>query len=204
VTLLAGSLAALSLVIESGSYLSLDSDTEVVIVPTAAAFVGAAQAAIECSQVIADLGARIEALMVLHRASSEEEYFARRVREAHAVVLCDGSALHAKSVWRDTAVGEAIREARTLVAVGSVASVLGETMIDPRGGAPGVGLGYRSGIVVTVPQSEDQLARARSLLGRTQIFTVLGPTGVLLGEGESWRRVEGEVTATRGEQRVEL
>jgi len=79
--------------------------------------------------------------MVVDRVSAGENHFATRIVEASLVVLCDGSALHARSVWRDTPVGEALARARSLVAVGASASVLGEVMIDPRGGAPTTGLG---------------------------------------------------------------
>ncbi len=199
-----GSLAALADLVERGDVLTLTTDSDVVIVPTAAAFVGAPQAAIAASSTLSVSGARMEALMVLDRTSSSDEYFARRVREADAVVVCDGSALHAASVWRDSALGEAMRHARTLICVGSVSSVLGETMIDPRGGAPGVGLGYRTGLVITTPQGADQMARTRSLLGREVTLAVLGATGVLVGEHGSWRHVTGDVVVTRGEDPAEL
>jgi cyanophycinase len=142
--------------------------------------------------------------MHIDRSSSDEPYFANRVRQADVVVLSDGSALHAKSVWHETPIGEAIRDAQFVIAVGSVASVLGDTMIDPRGGAPTMGLGYRHGIVLATSASDEQLSRTRTLLGDDQTLAVLGPSGVLHGDGERWRVVTGEVTATRGHETVEL
>ncbi len=142
--------------------------------------------------------------MLTDRSSGDEPMFARRVADADVVVLSGGSALHARSVWLDTPVGEAIRNAETLIAVGSAASVLGDTMIDPRGGAPTSGLGYRSGLVITGPENVEQLARTRALLGEREILAVLGPSGVLHHDGASWRRVSGDVLATRGEKSVEL
>ena len=127
--------------------------------------------------------------MHLDRSSSDEPYFAQRVREADIVVLSDGSPLHAKSVWHQTPIGEAIRDAPLVVTIGSVSSVLFDTMIDPRGGAPTTGLGYREGLVVTTSASEEQLARTRTLLGDDAILAVLGASGVLHGDGARWRVV---------------
>jgi hypothetical protein len=130
-TIAVGSLDALRDVLAQGDPLRVTSDTDVILVPTAAAFVGAAESAIELSSLFEEYEAKIEALMNLDRSSSDEPYFARRILEADLVVLSDGSALHAKSVWHASSVGEAIRDARRLVAIGSVSSVLGEVMIDP-------------------------------------------------------------------------
>ena len=101
------------------------------------------------------------------------------------------------------AFGDAINAAATLVAIGAVASVLGEVMIDPRGGAPTTGLGYRGGAALSVPASEEQMARTRSLL-RDVALVVIGPSGVVHHDGERWRVVAGDVVVTRGHDVVEL
>lgn len=199
-----GSLAALGQFISRGEHFAVTSETDVVIVPTAAAFVGATQAAIDLSTLFEASGASVEALMHLDRSSSDEPYFALRVREADIVVLSDGSPLHAKSVWHQAPIGESIRDARLVFTMGSVTSVLFETMIDPRGGAPTMGLGYRDGLVVTTSASEEQLSRTRTLLGERAVLVVLGESGVLRGEGARWRAVAGDVTVTRGHDEVEL
>jgi hypothetical protein len=199
-----GSLAALGNSLTRGELFVVTSETDVVIVPTAAAFIGATEAAIDLSMVLEGDGARVEALMHLDRSSSDEPYFAKRIREANIVVLSDGSPLHAKSVWHQTPIGEAIRDAPLVVTIGSVSSVLFDTMIDPRGGAPTTGLGYREGLVVTTSASEEQLSRTRALLGDDNILAVLGASGVLHGVGGRWRVVTGEVTTTRGHDEVEL
>jgi hypothetical protein len=199
-----GSLAAFSDLLAQGELLVVTSETDVVIVPTAAAFVGATEAAIELSRVFEPSGARVEALMHLDRSSSNESYFAQRAREADIVVLSDGSPLHAKSVWHQTPIGEALRDAPLIVTIGSVASVLFPTMIDPRGGAPTMGLGYREGLVVTTWATEEQLTRTRTLLGDDDVLAVLGDSGVLHGEDAHWRVVTGDVTTTRGQSEVEL
>jgi hypothetical protein len=203
-TLVTGSLEALGEVVTKGELISLSSDTDVVVVPTAAAFTGLAEAAIELSLLFEDSGAKVEALMISDRSSSAEPYFVERIRSADLVVLCDGSALHAKSVWHGSPVGEALRDARCLAAVGSVASLLGEVMIDPRGGAPTTGLGYRSGLAIGVTASDDQLSRTRTLLGSDVTLAILGPRGVIYLDGATWCRANDDVVVTRAHDIVEL
>ena len=105
-----GSIDALRDVLSRRSAIVLPKRADVVIVPTASAFSGAEAAAVELAELFEASGAKVEALMNVSRDSSDEPHFAQRVRDADLVVLSDGSALHAKSVWRGTLVGEAIRE----------------------------------------------------------------------------------------------
>jgi hypothetical protein len=203
-TIAVGSLDALRDVLAVGDPLRVASDTDVILVPTAAAFVGAAESAIELSTLFEEYDAKIEALMNLDRSSSDESYFVRRIREADLVVLSDGSALHVKSVWHASAVGEAIRDAERLVAIGSVSSVLGEVMIDPRGGAPTTGLGYRDGPVMSIFASDEQLQRTRTLLGAKVLLAVLGERGAVYGDGVRWRALTDDVVVTRGHEVVAL
>jgi len=202
-TMAVGSLGALGDLVASDAF-DLESGSDVVVVATAAAFVGAERATLDVAELFASRDVAVEALMNIDRHSSDEPYFARRVREADLVVLVDGSPLHAKSVWHGSAVGEAIRDTVRLVAVGSVASVLGATMIDPRGGAPTTGLGYRDGLVIGVVESPEKLTRTRALLGPNVTFALLGPRGVVRYDGERWRVVSGDVIVTRGEDVVGL
>jgi len=199
-----GSIEALAEVLRRAEPIPLTSETDVVILPTAAAFSGAETASIDLASLFEAYGAKVEALMNINRASSDEPYFARRLRDADLVVLSDGSALHARSVWRESLVGEAIGDARVVVALGPVASVLGQVMIDPRGGAPTNGLGLFEGVVLGVGASDDQLARTRSLLGDERTFVVLGPRGAVHFDGTTWRRLTSDVVTTRGANLVEL
>jgi cyanophycinase-like exopeptidase len=200
----AGSIDALRDVLGQGTVIVLPEGADVVIVPTASVFSGAEAAAIELAHLFETGGAKVEALMNISRDSSDEPHFAQRVHDADLVVLSDGSALHAKSVWRGTLVGEAIRESHRVAAIGSVASVLGDVMVDPRGGAPTIGLGYVSGLVVGVSASEEQLARTRVLLGEDATFAVLGRLGVVHFDGTNWRVITADVVTTRGAEPVEL
>ncbi len=202
-TLAVGSLGAAREVLLAGE-VGVARDADVVVVPTAAAFTGAAPAAVAAAEALSDLDARVEAVMVTDRAGAAEPYFAQRVAAADVVVLCDGSALHARSVWRDTPVGAAIDAARLVLAVGSVASVLGDVMVDPRGGAPTTGLGYRPGPVLCAPASAEQLSRTRSLLGGAVTLVVLGPGGAVVGVDGVWRVLRDDLVITRGDAAATL
>jgi hypothetical protein len=197
-----GSLDALRTLLRDGP-LELAADADVVIVPTAAAFTGILEAALHTSAVFDDLDVSVEALMVSDRAATNDDYYAKALHKADLVVLCDGSALHARAVWRANDFGNAINAASMLVAIGEVASALGDVMIDPRGGAPTTGLGYRGGAALSVPASEEQMARTRSLLSEVTLI-VLSPSGVVRHDGEKWELVAGDVTVTCGHDVVEL
>jgi cyanophycinase-like exopeptidase len=203
-TVLVGSLEVLAEVLAKGELLDVSPDTDVVVVPTGAAFTGLTEATLELAAAFEASGAKVEALMIGERSACFEPHFVERILGADLVVLSDGSALHAKSAWHTTPVGEAIRAAPRLVAVGSCASVLGEVMIDPRGGAPTNGLGYRPGIAIGVNASEEQLTRTRTLLGSEVTLAVLGPRGVVHFDGSTWRRASDDVVVTRGHEIVEL
>jgi hypothetical protein len=201
-TFAVGSLVALGSLLRDGP-LELRAQADVVIVPTAAAFIGVTEAALLTSVAFDDVDARSEALMVSERAATSDPYFVRRLNDADLVVLCDGSPLHARSVWRASDFGAAINTASTLVAIGAVASVLGDVMIDPRGGAPMTGLGYRSGAALCLPASDEQMARTRSLLSDVTLIT-MSPNGVVAHDGERWRVIVGDVVVTRGHDTIEL
>ena len=203
-TVIVGSLDALRDECERRDVLIVEAGADVVVVPTAAAFSGAPESAWAVASALRDVGAAVEAVMVIDRGGASDEHCASRIANADLVVLCDGSPLHARTVWRGTPVGEAIGAARRVVAVAQVASVLGDVMVDPRGGAPTTGLGYRPGLVVTAPSSEEQLARTRSLLSTTEVLAVVGADGVLACEGQRWRVVRGDVVLTRGDDDVTL
>jgi hypothetical protein len=197
-----GSLDALRTLLRNGP-LALHDGDDVVIVPTAAAFTGGTEAALLASSVFDDYDARVEALMVTDRAATSDGYFANRILRADLVVLCDGSALHSCAVWRANDFGDAIKMASTLVAVGEVSSAICEVMIDPRGGAPAPGLGYRQGAALCVPSSDEQMRRTRSLL-KDVVLVAIGPSGVVGHDGSKWRVLAGEVVATLGHDVVEL
>ena len=139
----------------------LPADADVVIVPLAAVFTGAAEAAIAVAEALSSTEFRVEALLITDRESANNEHFALRVRQADAVIFTDGSPLHLRTTIRDTELERAVSEASLIVAIGAVATVFGDPMIDPRGGAPTTGLGLFNDAIVTL--DAPTLERTREL-----------------------------------------
>ncbi len=188
-TVVAGSLGALA------GWWTPDPTADVVALLTPATFSGTARAH---ARLVAALGRDVEGLEAPDRASAQDPGLVARVARADAVVLVEGSALHARSVWRHTALLDALGRAE-LVALGEVATVLGTVMIDPRGGAPTNGLGRWAAVALTVPASPAQLARTRALLAPATALVVVGPAGIVREEAGRWSlAVATDVEVTRG------
>jgi hypothetical protein len=202
-TFAVGSLESLAVLLADEIVHPVD-NADVVLVPTAAAFTGIAESAVAIAAAFDGYDLRVEALIAGDRQSLSDPYFARRINEADLVVLGDGSPLHARSVWRASDVGSAIDASTTLIAIGSVATVLGDVMIDPRGGAPTTGLGYRTGAALCLAASDEQMARTRSLLARDVALMTFGPTGIVHHDDSGWRVLRGDVVVTRGQDPATL
>jgi cyanophycinase len=125
---------------------------EVVVLPTAAAFEHPERAAAAAATYFESLGAKTEALMVLHRTEAEDEKIVRKVGGAKFVYVADGSPLHLRSVLKGSALFAALLEAyrggAVVAASGAGATVVCDPMVDPRGGAYTVGLGIVAGLAV--------------------------------------------------------
>jgi hypothetical protein len=200
-TFAVGSLDALRALLRDA--LALREAADVVVVPTAAAFTGFTEAAVLTAAAFDECNVHVEALMVSGRAATNDRYLVEQLTKADVVVLCDGSPLHARSVWRANDFGEAINAASMLISIGAVSSVLGDVMIDPRGGAPTTGLGFRHGAALCLASSDEQMLRTRSLLSDVPLV-VLGPSGVVHHDGERWSVVAGDVVVTRGHDEAQL
>lgn len=194
-TLYVGSLEILKESVARAGF-TLPDEADVVIVPTAAAFTGTTAATLAVTDALSGLALRLEGLMVSDRQSANEEYFARRISDADLVVLCDGAPLHARTTWRDTLVGRALLDATQVVSVGAMGSILGATMIDPRGGAPTTGLGRHDQLVVCLRESDDQVRRTRELLAARERLGVLGSDGALVA-------ADGDATVLRGDVSIQ-
>jgi hypothetical protein len=174
----------------------------VCVVATAAAFRGPDEAIAQIQVLLAPSGVEVSAVSAINRAGADDPGVVASVKMADLVVVADGATLHARSVWRHSALGDALGEA-ALICVGSTGSVLGETMIDPRGGAPTTGLGFFEDVVVSVPVSAEQSQRSRQLLG-DQLLVELGPRSVVAYDGR-WRVVaDDDIVVTRGGEPANL
>jgi cyanophycinase len=118
---------------------------EALILPTAAAYEHPDRAVEVARKWFASFGASARGLMILSRRDAENDVFAQEVRAARFLYLGGGSPLHLRSVLKDSPVWAALTDAwrHGAVVAGSSAGamVLGDPMVDPRGGALTLGLG---------------------------------------------------------------
>jgi cyanophycinase len=176
---------------------------EVVVLPTAAAYWHPERAVETAVAYFASLGATVKPCMVLRRADAEDRGHAGTVRAARLLYLAGGSVLHLRSVLKASAVWDALVEAWSAGAVvaGSSAGamVLGDSMVDPRGGALTLGLGLLHQLAV-IPHaaswSEDKTHRTVKLAsGGLRIAAIDERTALLRGLDGRWRTAgEGTVT----------
>jgi cyanophycinase len=177
--------------------------TDVVILPTAAAYEQPGRAVATAQAWFSSLGARAEGLMVLSHADACLEENARVVRGAGFVYLSGGSPLHLRSVLKGSAVFDAIGHAWRggAVVAGSSAGamVLCDPMVDPRGGAYTVGLGLLAQMAV-VPHHDsgatEHLWRILELApSGVPVAGIPERTALLREPSGEWRSAgEGEVT----------
>ncbi len=183
--------------------------TEVLVLPTAAAYEHPDRVVEVASAHFAKLGAKVRGLPVLHRREAESPEFAETVRDARFVYFADGSPLHLRSVLKGSGLFDALlaayRSGAVLAASGAGATVLCDPMVDPRGGAYTVGLGVVEGVAVFPyhGSAADHLReRSIDLLPANAILAgVDEETALLRQPGPHWS-VEGKGTVTlyEGEQ----
>ncbi len=126
--------------------------TEVVVLPTAAAFEHPARVVEHATKHFGGLGASTRELPVLHRREAESPEICEAVRDARFVYFSDGSPMHLRSVLKGSHLFDALlaayRSGAVVAASGAGATVLCDPMVDPRGGAYTVGLGIIAGVAV--------------------------------------------------------
>lgn len=142
--------------------LAASGGTEVVVLPTAAAFEQPDKAVATATAWFDQLGGTVRGLHVLNRRDALDPANVDVVRCARFVYLSGGSPLHLRSVIKETPLWEALVDAwhDGAVVAGSSAGamVLGDPMIDPRGGAFTVGLGMVANLAV-LPHAESDVAK---------------------------------------------
>jgi cyanophycinase len=132
--------------------LELAGTDEVMVLPTAAAFEHPERAVERSRAYFEGLGAKVTGLAVLNRRDAETDASVSAVRVARFIYIADGSPLHLRSVLKSSAFYDAIVYAygrgAVIAASGAGATVLGDPMVDPRGGAYTVGLGLVPGLAI--------------------------------------------------------
>ena len=159
--------------------LELAGTDEVLVLAAAAAFEHPDRAIERAASYFKGLGVKARGLPVLNRRDAEADANVSAVRVARFVYIADGSPLHLRSVLKGSAFYEAMVYAygrgAVIAASGASATVLGDPMVDPRGGAYTVGLGLVPGLAIFPyhgraaehlrERSVDLLAREAVLVG---------------------------------------
>jgi len=176
---------------------------DVVVLPTAAAYWHPDKAIETAASYFSGLGASVKPCMVLRRADAEDREHAGLVRAARFLYLAGGSVLHLRSVLKSSPVWDALVEswAGGAVLAGSSAGamVLGDAMVDPRGGALTLGLGLLPQLAV-LPHagdwSEEKTHRTvRLASGGLRIAAIDERTALLRApDGRWYKRGSGNVT----------
>ena len=130
---------------------SLDA-SEVAVLPTAAAFERPERAVATAAAHFSAVGAEVREVPVLGRADAHQPEHVEAVRSARFLYLTGGSPLHLRSVLKETPLWDALLEAwrsgAAVVGSSAGAMVLGDPMVDPRGGAFTLGLGLVENLAV--------------------------------------------------------
>ena len=199
--------------------LHLAQSDDVLVLPTAAAFEHPERSVERATRYLEGLGARVTALPVLNRRDADTDANISAVRVARFIYIADGSPLHLRSVLKSSAFYDAIVYAygrgAVVAASGAGATVLGDPMVDPRGGAYTVGLGLVPGLAIFPyhgraaehlrERSVDLLAKDAVLVGVDEktalVRTADGPWDVMgAGSVTIYRKGAKPKTAKSGTQ----
>ena len=178
--------------------LATSGGSEVLVLPTAAAYEHPDRAVETARAWFERLGATVRPLRVLARADAVDEAAAATVRHARFVYLSGGSPLHLRSVLKETPVWDALVAAWEdgAVVAGSSAGAMAlcDPMVDPRGGALTVGLGLVENLAV-VPHAEGDVAthhrRTLELAGDDLVVAAVAERTALLRDPDGTWRVAG-------------
>lgn len=133
-------------------FLEASGSNEVTVLPTAAAYERPEVAVEFATRWLNSLGAKVTPAMVLTRSDAEDLNFANQIASSSFIYIGGGSPLHLRSVLKDSECFEAIKTAfrngAVLVGSSAGAMVLGDPMVDPRGGALTLGLGLLKDLAI--------------------------------------------------------
>jgi cyanophycinase len=183
--------------------LAASGGTEVVVLPTAAAYEHPDRAVETATRWFGELGATVRPVRVLTRAEALDEASAEVVAAARFLYLADGSPMHLRSVLKDSPVWTAVLSAweggAVLAGSGSSAMALCDPMVDPRGGALTLGLGAITQMAV-IPHhdtwSEDKEKRTLKIAPKGMPIVGIDERTALLRAGDGgWTATgAGDVT----------
>jgi cyanophycinase len=159
--------------------LEVSGGNQVVVLPTGSAYENPHRLIDAARTWFAALGAEVIEAPVLNRPDGRVPETIELVRNARFLYLAGTSAMHLRSVFKDspvyTALLDAHRDGAVLAGTNAGADVLCDPMVDSRGGAFTVGLGLVTGLAV-LPRANTW---SRDKIHRT---VELAPGGVALAE----------------------
>lgn len=187
--------------------------TEVVVIPTAAAYEHPGRAVDAATAYFAPLDVEVRGLELVSRPDALDEAIVATIRDARCVYLVGGSAMHARAVLMHSPAWDAVvgawDDGATIVGSSAGAQVLCDPMVDARGGAFTLGLGLIEQVAVVTQRNQwsaEALHRTRSLSAPDLV--VLGvdeATAAIRAPDGTWRSEGvGEVEAHLGGELVEL
>ena len=197
------------------SLLDQSGAAEVLVLPTAAAYEHPERAVDTAAKWFATIGATVRGLMVLSREDASASDNIDAVRTARFIYLGGGSPLHLRSVLKQSPLWHAIEEAwrggAVLAGSSAGAMVLGDPMVDPRGGAFTIGLGLIEQVAVlphAANWSPERMQRTISLTSagvallaideRTAVVRAVDGSWSVAGIGEATVYVDGEPVGLSG------
>lgn len=178
--------------------LELSGAGAVVVVPTAAAFEHPEELLERARTHFDALGATTTACHAVRREDAEDPEIVAIVRDAPLVYLADGSPLHLRSVLKGSALFAALTDAwrggAVIVASGAGATLVCDPMVDPRGGAYTVGLGWVTDLAVFPyhgTAAEHMKRRSIDLLPPHALLAGVDEATALVRDSERQWRAEG-------------
>ena len=174
--------------------------TEVLVLPTAAAFEFPERAVATASNQFARFGGTVHGLMVLRRPDANDLDVATIARRSRFIYITGGSPMHLKSVLKDTPLWDAIvaawTEGAVLAGSSAGAMVLSDPMVDPRGGAFTLGLGLVKPLAV-IPHvdewSHDRFHRTVQLAPKGVPVVALPSGSAAIRNGDGKWEARGDV-----------
>lgn len=184
--------------------------TDVAVLPTAAAFENPDLSVAHAREWFGRLGATVTGVRVLNRRDALDPVHVDAVRSARFVYLSGGSPLHLRSVLKETplwtALVDAWHEGAVVAGSSAGAMVLGDPMVDPRGGAFTVGLGMIPNLAVLAHAEPDVAAhhkRTFELADAALVLAALPERAALIRDGDGrWRSVGGVTIWVGGQKRA--
>lgn len=178
--------------------LAASGGSEVLVLPTAAAYEHPARAVATAARHFEALGGSARGLMVLRRADADDPAHEEEVRRARFIYLSGGSPMHLRSVLKDSRVWDALvaawHDGAVVAASSAGARVLCDPMVDPRGGAFTLGLGLLAQVAIIPHHDTWSPEKARRTIHlappRLPVVAIDEQTALIRSPDGAWR-VEG-------------